>query len=117
MPDSEGTWDPPQDTGSPDAVETDPASLSSAEDLDEDSLGADPLEQAMDPPEHPVGVDRYGTTPYEQAHPRPLGDRLAEETPDVGSAPAAAPDDDAGARRYREELGISADGPEGVDES
>ncbi len=115
MPDSEGTGDPPQDTGSPDAVETDPAAISSGENLDEDSLGADPLEQAMDPPEHPVGVDRYGTTPYEQAHPRPLGDRLAEETLDVGSAPATAAVD--GARRYREELRISADGPEGPDES
>jgi len=32
---------PPQDTGMPDSVETDPAALSSAEDLDEDRLRVD----------------------------------------------------------------------------
>jgi hypothetical protein len=57
-------------------------------------------------------VDKYGMTPYEQAHPRPFGDRLAEEQPDIqpetgalapGNAdpagetaePAADPDDPA----------------------
>ncbi|ONI84632.1 hypothetical protein ALI22I_29255 [Saccharothrix sp. ALI-22-I] len=74
---------PPQDTGSPDAVETDPATLNSAEDLDEDRLRQDPLEAGMDPPEHWTGADKYGTTPYEQAHPRPLDERLGEEQPDV----------------------------------
>jgi hypothetical protein len=74
---------PPQDTGPPDSVERDGAALSSAEDLDEDRLRADPLEAGMDPPERWSGVDKYGMTPYEQAHPRPLGDRLAEEQPDV----------------------------------
>lgn len=43
-------YDPPQDTGAPDPVETDPAALNSAEDLDEDRLRQDPLEGAMDPP-------------------------------------------------------------------
>lgn len=66
-----------------DPVETDPAALSAAEDLDEDRLRMDPLEEGMDPPEHWSGVDKYGMTPYEQAHPRSLGERLAEEQPDV----------------------------------
>ncbi|WP_285640736.1 hypothetical protein [Lentzea sp. NBRC 102530] len=82
-----GSYAPPQDTGSPDAVETDPAALNSAEDLDEDRLRLDPLEAGMDPPERWSGVDKYGMTPYEQAHPRPLDDRLAEEQPDRIVAP------------------------------
>ena len=48
-----------------DSVETDPAALSSAEDLDEDRLRVDPLEEGIEPPE--LGeVDRYGMTPFEQ---------------------------------------------------
>nr|ANY57989.1 hypothetical protein [uncultured bacterium] len=81
------SYTPPHDTGSPDAVETDPAALNSAEDLDEDRLRLDPLEAGMDPPERWSGVDKYGMTPYEQAHARPLDDRLAEEQPDVPVAP------------------------------
>ncbi|MGW4485393.1 hypothetical protein ACWEOE_16335 [Amycolatopsis sp. NPDC004368] len=66
----------------PDAVETDAAALSAAEDLDEDELQTDPLEAGMDPPERWSGVDRYGTTPREEAERRPLAARLAEERPD-----------------------------------
>jgi hypothetical protein len=73
----------PHDTGSPDSVETDPAALNSAEDLDEDRLKLDPLEAGMDPPEHWTAADKYGMTAYEQAHPRPLDDRLEEEQPEV----------------------------------
>jgi hypothetical protein len=73
----------PHDTGSPDSVETDPAALNSAEDLDEDRLKLDPLEAGMDPPERWTAVDKYGMTAYEQAHPRPLEDRLEEEQPEV----------------------------------
>lgn len=92
MTDPRETYDPPQDTGAPDAVETDPAALNSAEDLDEDRLRQDPLEEGMDPPEHWSGADRYGVTPWEQAHPRPLGERLDEEQPDLtGTATAPQP--------------------------
>lgn len=66
-----------------DAVETDAHAESSAEELDEDRLRLDPLEAGMDPPERWSGVNKYGMTPYEQAHPRGLSDRLAEEEPDV----------------------------------
>lgn len=75
--------DTPQDSGPPDPVERDAAALSSAEDLDEDALAQDPLESAMDPPDRPTAVDDYGTTAAEQRTPRPLGDRLDEERPDV----------------------------------
>jgi len=77
------SYAPPHDTGMPDPVERDPAALNSAEDLDEDRLRLDPLEAGMDPPERWSAADKYGMTPYEQAHPRPLGERLAEEEPDV----------------------------------
>ncbi|WP_040872269.1 hypothetical protein [Nocardia exalbida] len=90
------TYDPPQDTGAPDSVESDPAALNSAEDLDEDRLHSDPLEAGMDPPEHWSGVTKYGVTPWEQAHPRPIGDRLAEEEPDVD--PNRVPETEAGGR-------------------
>jgi hypothetical protein len=66
-----------------DTVETDAHAVSSAEELDEDRLRLDPLEAGMDPPERWTGVDKYGMTPYEQAHPRGITDRLSEEEPDV----------------------------------
>ncbi|MBF6465972.1 hypothetical protein IU427_12385 [Nocardia beijingensis] len=120
------TYDPPQDTGAPDSTETDPAALNSAEDLDEDRLRSDPLEAGMDPPEHWTGVTKYGVTPWEQAHPRPIGDRLAEEEPDVdpnretGDAEKLEEDrklediscDSHEVRtehRYEEQLGVAAD--------
>ena len=49
--------------------------------LDEDNLKHDPLE--TEPEERWAESDKYGMTEYEQAHPRPLDDRLAEERPDV----------------------------------
>jgi hypothetical protein len=64
-------------------IETDGAALSAAEDLDEDELQVDPLEKGMDPPEHWSGVDRWGTTSFEERQGEPLDQRLAQETPDV----------------------------------
>lgn len=52
------------------------------EGLDEDNLKKDPLEAGMDPPEQWAESDKYGMTEYEQAHPRPLDERLAEERPE-----------------------------------
>ncbi|EHY90985.1 hypothetical protein ACWGRK_09725 [Saccharomonospora azurea] len=74
---------PPQDSGMPDSVETDPAALNSAEDLDEDRLRVDPLEEGMDPPEHWSEADRYGTTPFEQQQGESLEERVRQEVPDV----------------------------------
>lgn len=54
----------------------------SFEGLDEDNLQKDPLEEAMDPPEDWAESTKYGMTEYEQAHPRPLDERLAEERSD-----------------------------------
>jgi hypothetical protein len=71
------SWDGAAPTRDEDAVETDAHAASSAEELDEDRLRLDPLEAGMDPPERWSGVDKYGMTPYEQAHPRasPIGCR------------------------------------------
>jgi hypothetical protein len=77
------SWDGAAPTRDEDAVETDAQAVSSAEELDEDRLRLDPLEAGMDPPERWSGVDKYGMTPYEQAHPRGITDRLSEEEPDV----------------------------------
>ena len=106
-PEGGGPYAPPQDPGAPDAAETDPVALNSAEDLDEDRLRVDPLEEGMDPPEHWSGVTKYGMTPWEQAHPRPLGERLAEERPDPAAEEAT--EEDAAVQEYAEDTGISAD--------
>lgn len=77
----------------------DPAQQSSAEDLDEDRIGKDPVEEGVDPPDDWSEADRYGVTAREQAEDRPLSDRLAEETPDQQPDPdpeqsiGATPDD------------------------
>jgi hypothetical protein len=75
----------------PDRVEPDPVALSSAEELDEDQLGVDPLEEGMDPPNHWSAADRYGTTPFEQSHGQDLEHRLREEEPDL-TEPDPQPD-------------------------
>lgn len=85
---------PVYDTGPPDPVETDPAALSSAEDLDEDRLGLDPLDRGIEPPERWWGANRYGTTPREESEPAPLDQRLSEEEPDPVAQTQDRTDDD-----------------------
>lgn len=62
----------------------------------EDTLMGDDVEDELDrgysPPERYSPAQRYGTTPWEQAHDRPLDDRLAEEVPEPD--PLAEPDAD-----------------------
>lgn len=67
----------------PDSVESDPAALNSAEDLDEDRLRVDPLEEGIEPPERYAFSDGFGTTPNEERDGKPLEDRLREERPDI----------------------------------
>lgn len=61
----------------------DPAQLSSAEDLDEDALGTDPLEHGDDRLTNSGRpADRHwGTTPFEESQGEPLDRRLAREEP------------------------------------
>lgn len=69
--------------GGPDQQEWDPATLNSAEELDEDELGVDPLEEGVEPPERWSVAESYGTTPYEQEQGEDLDRKLAAERPDV----------------------------------
>ncbi|UJW35806.1 hypothetical protein L3Q67_19620 [Saccharothrix sp. AJ9571] len=64
-------------------VETDPAALNSAEDLDEDRLRVDPLEEGIEPPERWSEANRFGMTPAEQREGEPMEARLREEQPDI----------------------------------
>ncbi len=52
----------------------------------EDTLADNDVEDELDrgysPPEKYSAAQRYGNTPWEQAHDRPLEERLAEEVPD-----------------------------------
>lgn len=74
------------DPAANDPVESDPAALSSAEDLDQDELQVDPLEEGIEPPEHWSGADQYGTAPAEQQEGESLEQRVAEERPDFGTS-------------------------------
>ncbi|WP_034271793.1 hypothetical protein [Haloechinothrix halophila] len=74
---------PPQDTGMPDDVETDPAALNSSEDLDEDRLKVDPLETGVEPPEQWSAAERYDRTPFEQEQGETLDERVRQEQPDT----------------------------------
>ncbi|EHR50003.1 hypothetical protein SacmaDRAFT_1733 [Saccharomonospora marina XMU15] len=83
MSDGSDPVTPPQDTGAPDSAETDPAALSSAEDLDEDRLRVDPLEEGVEPPERWSEATSYGMTPAEQREGESLEQRVRQERPDV----------------------------------
>lgn len=76
-------------------VESDPAALSSAEQLDEDELRLDPLEEGVEPPERWAEADEYGTVPSEQQDGESIEQRVAEERKDFGTG---APPRDAGRR-------------------
>jgi hypothetical protein len=74
------TTTPPQDGETAVDPQLDAAATSSAEDLDEDRLGEDPLEEGMDPPESWSGA---ATTRTEQREGESLDDRLEQERPDI----------------------------------
>lgn len=49
----------------------------------------DELDRGYSPPEKYSPAQRYGTTPWEQAHDQPLDDRLAQEVPEPDPAELA----------------------------
>lgn len=68
----------------------DPQTLTPEESLDADETDDDPFNRArddfeapMDPPEHWVGADKFGTTPNEMSEGETLDMRLDEEVPDI----------------------------------
>lgn len=74
----------------------------------EDTLVGDDVEDELDrgysPPEKYSPAQKYGTTPWEQAHDRPLDDRLAEEVPEPD--PATETLDEDGLPHEAEEEGV-----------
>ncbi|GAB3301381.1 hypothetical protein [Parasphingorhabdus pacifica] len=72
------------DAGAPE----DPATLQSAQDLDEDELGADPLEAGAEPAESWSEVAADRPTPREQREGGTLDGRLAAERSDRPNEPA-----------------------------
>ncbi|OLL19123.1 MULTISPECIES: hypothetical protein [unclassified Rhodococcus (in: high G+C Gram-positive bacteria)] len=74
--------------------------LSPSEGLDSDEVRNDDGDEVVDPPEGWSGADRFGTTQREEQEGESLGQRLAEEEPDVAPPEplerpvAAMPDDE-----------------------
>ncbi|MPY77319.1 MAG: hypothetical protein GEV04_02270 [Actinophytocola sp.] len=99
---------PPQDTGMPDEVETDPAALNSSEDLDEDRLKVDPLETGVEPPERWSAAERHGRTPFEEEQGESLDERVRQEQPDTE---VAEPPDPPISATPASELDASMDDP------
>ncbi|MCS7481821.1 hypothetical protein ACFFQW_30040 [Umezawaea endophytica] len=58
--------------------------LDTTEETDEDELGADPLDEGYEAPDHWSGANKFGTTSAEQRAGEPLDERLKQEEPDVG---------------------------------
>lgn len=94
-----------------------------AEELDEEDLGE------VYPPDHPLGVDQYGTTPAEERVNEPIEESALRELPDhlapqrevvpvlVESADGSVPDDDVDTEHQTGELlGLSVRGGEGEDD-
>jgi hypothetical protein len=73
-------YDPEAD-GLPDMIDPD----SGAFDEDESVRESDGPESGLWPDDHPVALDRYGTTAREAREGAPLDERLAAEEPDVGA--------------------------------
>ncbi|RMI31301.1 hypothetical protein [Nocardia stercoris] len=67
-----------------DPVDVPPEEIApTAEQLDEDELGADPVEEGMDPPEHWEGAIRYAQSPARLRRGPRIEQRLAAEEPDL----------------------------------
>ncbi|MBF6098671.1 hypothetical protein IU510_11330 [Nocardia cyriacigeorgica] len=67
------------------ATETGPGdTLGPTESLDSDEVRNDDGDIVVDPPENWTGADKFGMTPAEQRAGESLGQRLAEEEPDLG---------------------------------
>lgn len=97
-------WQP--DPG--DAVSPDVAAAVGAEEFNEDRLGLDPLEEAMDPPEDWVGSNSFGVTVEEQREGESLEQRLAqEEADDIDIDELEAPTEDDASRQVADEAGGS----------
>ncbi|MHA6803345.1 hypothetical protein [Salinifilum ghardaiensis] len=111
MTDPDATTPTSDETGAAPESPQDPANLQSAEDLDTDELGGDPVEEGVDPPEDWTVVTAHRPTTRSDREGESLDEELAEERPDApagaeaemsGSPEELAPED------YAERVGRSA---------
>jgi hypothetical protein len=63
-----------------------PGMLQQSEELDEDDMGADPLDAGVEPPDRWTAADEHGTTSAEESERESLDERLQRERPDVDPA-------------------------------
>lgn len=88
MSDPQEATTPSADEVGPDPAEPqDPAELQSAADLDEDSIGVDPLEDGVEPPEGWSATTAARPTGREMREGETVEHRLAEERPDPSTDP------------------------------
>lgn len=110
MADRDTTTPTPDETGASAESPEDPANLQSAEDLDTDELGGDPVEEGVDPPEDWTVVTAERPTARSDREGETFEEELTEERPDMpadaeaemsGSPEELAPED------YAERVGSS----------
>lgn len=110
MVDRDATTPTSDETGASAESPEDPANLQSAEDLDTDELGGDPVEEGVDPPEDWTVVTAERPTARSDREGETFEEELAEEQPDMpagaegemsGSPEELAPED------YAERVGRS----------
>lgn len=91
-----------------------------AEQLDDDKIATsdDPSEELEYPPDEPLAVDAYGTTPAESRWDEPLDERVDREEPEAGPAGGmrlVSPDEGAGPDDEADAVASSASGTTGAD--
>jgi len=77
---------------------------------------ADELDRGYSPPERYSAAQGYGNTPWEQAHPQPLDDRLAQEEPEPDPGAESADPEDPDAEVGDDRAGRLVDPDEGLGE-
>ncbi|WGY03174.1 MULTISPECIES: DUF5709 domain-containing protein [unclassified Nocardioides] len=108
------TTNEPNDPEQYDDYSVDDETQLQPEDTLADDDVADELDRGYSPPEKYSAGQRYGNTPWEQAHPQPLDDRLAEEEPEVDPAADPTGPEDPDAEVGGERAGRLVDPDEGL---
>ena len=99
------TTNEPNDPEQYDDYSVDDETQLQPEDTLADDDVADELDRGYSPPEKYSAAQRYGNTPWEQAHDRPLDDRLAEEVPEPDPVADAERAEDDGLAHEADEPG------------
>ena len=70
------------------------------------------LDEGYSPPEKPLGVDRWGTTAWEQSQDETIDQRIQQEEPDPNTA-YGAPDNESGLDEERGDM-VGGDDPDSI---